>query len=332
MRQTCDQPLAERIGNSEEHDRYGAGRLQEAFGRRRGRGDEYVGLQSDQLFCECLNSDCVGIAPAIIDSEVASIRPAELLKALLKYGHAGADIGIAFRNRHQHADTTNSLRLLRACRERPRRRAAWQRDEGAAPHSISASARSRNGSGIVSPMAFAVFRLTIGTSLCRTKLEGEIAAFDVAEFAQSFAQLLAERFRIRSRQDERSDPRRSALLRARRERPRSCAAEQRDELGASYSYHFQARQMGTSCTESVRDALAQTLGFVIRSRFTRSPRRRAVGTILGWLDPNTLAVVRFRARWNLVGCSTGRSAGLVPRRILSTNSAARRYRSVKLGP
>src|SRR5262249_20068280 len=126
---------------------------------------------------------------------------------------------------------------------------------------------------------------TIGTSLCRTKLEGEIAAFDVAEFAQSFAQLLAERFRIRSRQDERSDPRRSALLRARRERPRSCAAEQRDELGASYSYHFQARQMGTSCTESVRDALAQTLGFVIRSRFTRSPRRRAVGTILGWLDP-----------------------------------------------
>src|SRR5215467_4909507 len=128
MRQTCDQPLAERIGNSEEHDRYGAGRLQEAFGRRRGMGDQHVGLQSDQLFCECLNSDCVSIAPAIIDSEVASIRPAELLKALLKYGHAGADIGIAFRNRHQHADTTNSLRLLRACCERPCRRAADQLD------------------------------------------------------------------------------------------------------------------------------------------------------------------------------------------------------------
>jgi hypothetical protein len=72
---------------------------------------------------------------------------------------------------------------------------------------------------------------TIGTSLCRTKLEGEIAAFDVAEFAQSFAELLAERFRIRSRQDERSDPRQSALLHARRERPcRRRAAEQRDEL------------------------------------------------------------------------------------------------------
>src|SRR6266478_4512164 len=89
----------------------------------------------DQPFCECLNSDCFGIAPAIIDSEVASIRPAELLKALLKYGHAGADIGIAFRNRHQHADTTNSLRLLRARRERPCGCcAAEQRDELAASH------------------------------------------------------------------------------------------------------------------------------------------------------------------------------------------------------
>src|SRR4029077_10994380 len=127
MRQTCDQPLAERIGDREEHDRYGAGRLQEPFGRRRGMGDQHVGLQSDQLFCESLNSDWVGFAPAIIDSEVASIRPAELLKALLKYGHAGADIGIAFRDRHQDADTTNSLRLLRSRRKWPCRRAAEQR-------------------------------------------------------------------------------------------------------------------------------------------------------------------------------------------------------------
>src|SRR5262249_53413925 len=65
--------------------------------------------------------------------------PAELLKALLKYGHAGADISIAFRNRHQHADTTNSLRLLCARCERPKKRrrgcrAAEQRDELAAFH------------------------------------------------------------------------------------------------------------------------------------------------------------------------------------------------------
>src|SRR5262249_16494456 len=105
------------------------------LGGGRGMGAQRVGLQSDQLFCECLNSDCVGIAPAIIDSEVASIRPAELLKALPKYSHAGADIRIAFRNRHQHADTTNSLRLLRARRERPRGYSATnQRDELAPLH------------------------------------------------------------------------------------------------------------------------------------------------------------------------------------------------------
>src|SRR5262249_77638 len=159
MRQTCDQPLAERIGNREEHDRYGAGRLQEAFGRRRGMGAQSGGLQPDPPFWECLNSDGVGIPPAKIDSGVASTRPAELSKALLKYGHAGAEIGIAFRNRHQHADTTNSLRLLRACCERPCRRAADQRDELAPFHSITSSARASSAGGISRPSGFAVLRL-----------------------------------------------------------------------------------------------------------------------------------------------------------------------------
>src|SRR5262249_23175937 len=40
--------------------------------------------------------------------------------------------------------------------------------------------------------------------------------------------------------------------------------------------------------------------------------------------PTAFAVVRLMTRSNLVGCSTGRSAGLAPRKILSTKSAARR--------
>src|SRR5262245_1803286 len=98
---------------------------------------------------------------------------------------------------------------------------------------------------------------------------------------------------------EEPDHRYRRLLRARRERPRSRAAEQHHELAPPY-------HSITSSARSRNDS--------------------------GMVRPNTLAVVRFRARSNLVGCSTGRSAGLVPRRILSTNSAARRYRSVKLGP
>ena len=45
-----------------------------------------------------------------------------------------------------------------------------------------------------------------------------------------------------------------------------------------------------------------------------------------------MPVLRLMTRLNLVGCSTGISAGFAPRNILSTNSAARRNRSGKLGP
>jgi hypothetical protein len=48
---------------------------------------------------------------------------------------------------HKHADAPNTLRLLRAGRERPRRRAAEQRDEIAPPHSITSSARARTVAG-----------------------------------------------------------------------------------------------------------------------------------------------------------------------------------------
>src|SRR3954466_2960552 len=47
---------------------------------------------------------------------------------------------------------------------------------------------------------------------------------------------------------------------------------------------------------------------------TSSARASKVG---GMLSPSALAVVRFIARSNLVGCSTGISAGFAPRRILS---------------
>jgi hypothetical protein len=93
-------PLAKRIGDGEKHDRCGSRRLQEAFGRRRGMGNQHIGLQPNQLFRECLNSVSVGIAPPIINSNVAAVAPTEFLKALLKNGDARADIGVAFGNGH----------------------------------------------------------------------------------------------------------------------------------------------------------------------------------------------------------------------------------------
>jgi hypothetical protein len=48
--------------------------------------------------------------------------------------------------------------------------------------------------------------------------------------------------------------------------------------------------------------------------------------------PSALAVLRLTTSSNFVGCSTGRSAGFAPRKILSTNSAARRNRSEMFAP
>src|SRR5262249_51220994 len=52
----------------------------------------------------------------------------------------------------------------------------------------------------------------------------------------------------------------------------------------------------------------------------------------GIVRPSALAVVRLMTSSNLVGCSTGMSPGLAPRRILSTKSAVRWNISGTLGP
>ncbi len=54
---------------------------------------------------------------------------------------------------------------------------------------------------------------------------------------------------------------------------------------------------------------------VAAQRITSSARKRTVG---GIVRPSALAVLRLMTNSNLVGCSTGRSAGLAPFKILST--------------
>jgi hypothetical protein len=59
---------------------------------------------------------------------------------------------------------------------------------------------------------------------------------------------------------------------------------------------------------------------VVSYSITSSAR---ASSVCGTVRPSAFAVVRLITRSNLVGCSTGRSAGFAPRRILSTKSAAR---------
>src|SRR5262245_29553572 len=64
-------------------------------------------------------------------------------------------------------------------------------------------------------------------------------------------------------------------------------------------------------------------------RITLSARANTFG---GIVRPICFAVLRLMMNSNFFGCSTGRLAGLVPFRILSTYVAARRYMSVQLTP
>jgi hypothetical protein len=79
---------------------------------------------------------------------------------------------------HEHANVSQTFRLLRPCRERPRRRgAAEQRDElAAASHSITWSASASSLSGIWRASAFVVLRLMIN-SIFVACMTGRLAGF-----------------------------------------------------------------------------------------------------------------------------------------------------------
>src|SRR5262249_37968836 len=93
---------------------------------------------------------------------IATLDPAELAQPLYK---SGGPLALSRRRgRAQKPDSRQLRWLLRARRERPRNRAAEQRDELAPFHSITSSARPSSGSGMVPPSALAVRRLMISST------------------------------------------------------------------------------------------------------------------------------------------------------------------------
>src|SRR5262249_51829721 len=103
-----------------------------------------------------------GIAHAVakIDLHITADHPTQLLKGFCERRIAFLGIGVG-RNRsaREHADAPHLL-LLRARRKRPRRsHTAEQRDEVAAFHSITSSARASSIGGISKPRRLAVLRL-----------------------------------------------------------------------------------------------------------------------------------------------------------------------------
>src|SRR5262249_40273581 len=105
-------------------------------------------------------------APAIIDPQVASNRPARFRKPLQERQQARLRFRIVRTAVHEHPDAPHAAGLLRPRRERPRGRcAAEQRDELAAFHSITSSAMLNSDGGTVWPSIPAVEALMTSSNL-----------------------------------------------------------------------------------------------------------------------------------------------------------------------
>src|SRR5262249_35751888 len=132
-------------------------------------------------------------------------------------------------------------------------------------------------------------------------LDVDGGALDITKVAQAQAKCLEPRGKRRwGRHSKESDPRHFARLQgARRERPSGCrAAEQRYECAPLHSISSSA----------------------------------ATSSLSGTVMPSILAVSALIISSNLLACTTGRSAGLVPLRMRPVWPPACRHSSAMLAP
>src|SRR5262249_16709791 len=109
--------------------------------------------------------------PALVELDIAAVRPSQLCQLLLECANTGFAVAITFGERHYDSDAPHAPALLRSRRERPRRRrAADESHELAALHSITSSAIASSLSGIWRLSAFAALRLITSSNFvgCNT--------------------------------------------------------------------------------------------------------------------------------------------------------------------
>ena len=136
--QACDEAGLDRVGDLREDDRDLARRGLQHGQRNRATDKNHLRFQSHQL--RRVRSHALGAAgrKAILDPDIAALRPTQLLEPLPERRGACLPLRIALGERHQHADAPNAVALLRARGERPKHRSA-----AAAPPSSVMNARRR---------------------------------------------------------------------------------------------------------------------------------------------------------------------------------------------
>src|SRR5262249_18278617 len=143
-----------------EHDRYARGcGLRRLGGRRPETSDDHVRIGFDQVGRQLGQALQVPFGGTEVEDQVLAFGIAQVSKPV-PYNHR---ILIAGQGKISHP--VGFLCLLRARREWPNRSAAEKRYEVAPPHSITSSASESRLSEMLTPSAFAVFRLITNSNL-----------------------------------------------------------------------------------------------------------------------------------------------------------------------
>ena len=135
-RQAIDEAGADRIGDDREHDRHGAGRLQQRRHGRGASGQDDVRRERDQF--RRVFASVVGICRAPQRMSIRTLRPSVQPNCCSPCRNAAMRAcasGSSAARVHEHADAPHALGLLRARRERPRScRAAQNAEKFPPPH------------------------------------------------------------------------------------------------------------------------------------------------------------------------------------------------------
>ena len=150
-----DEAADDRVVAGHEHDWYRRG-CSLGRERRRGISDDQGHLLVNQISDYIRQPMGLIFRRAVFDRDILALDEACFLQALKEGGHEVRSVS----ERSVPQETNNRhRRLLRARRERPRRRAAESQDERAPLHSITSSARASSVGGTFIPSAVAVLRL-----------------------------------------------------------------------------------------------------------------------------------------------------------------------------
>ena len=132
-RQAVDEAGTDRIGDDREHNRHGAGKLQQGSYGRGAMGQNDVRRERNQF--RRMSADFNGIpsGPARVDSHITAGGPAELLQRLQECRDPGFEIRIVNSCVQEDANAPWPL-LLCSCRERPSRRTPNYAEKLSPPH------------------------------------------------------------------------------------------------------------------------------------------------------------------------------------------------------